>query len=76
MLPQQNAYCILCNAVASFNPQHPYCNVCANSCNSFDLGASSVMPPYYCHQCGESAYVSNECPICHDCVESNNAQDH
>ena len=37
-------YCIICGESISLNKNNPYCQKCIQSCTSFDLGASSVMP--------------------------------
>ena len=63
-------FCILCRENIQKNISHPYCEKCETSCNSFEKATSSVMPAYYCHFCGEPDYITEENPICDDCIRN------
>ena len=63
----KDCYCILCREPIVFNFYNPYCDLCSNSCSSFNRASSSVMPAYFCHKCGEEDYISDEKPFCDDC---------
>jgi len=68
--PLSIGYCIRCGTKIPLNTKNPLCGICGGGCSATNRFSSSEYAAYYCHFCGKPDYISEESPLCQECLEN------